>query len=457
MTRRRATFLLLALLSCPAACHPAAERPNVVLVSIDTLRADALSASGGPVRTPVLDALAREGVLFTRAIAPSPETAASHATLFTGLDVLNHGVLRNGDSLPDADRTLAETFRSADYATAAFVSSFVLDPRFGWSRGFERYDASFSEDGSTMSTENAYEGAFWEEHEFSGFDRRAAATTRAALAWLASAREPFFLFVHYFDPHAPYRAPPPFERRAAKASYELEHRSAPGLAPGALAQLIRSYHGEVLYTDFWLGRLMLGLVRRGVQERTLVVITGDHGEGLGQHGWVEHGRHLYDEQVAVPLLFHWPERIEPREPIGVAVGLVDAAETITSLAGIGPPHRAVSTPLAATLLEGAEPPEATLFGYRRRLSPQVRRNGEMFSVRQGRWKYIAGVEDHEELYDLETDPGELRNVAVRRPDVARRLRALLVEKRASAPPRRPEALLSDEERRGLEALGYVTE
>jgi arylsulfatase A-like enzyme len=457
LTRRRETFLLLALLSCLAACHPTAERPNVVLVSIDTLRADALSASGGPVPTPVLDALARGGVLFTRAIAPSPETAASHATLFTGLDVLNHGVLRNGDSLGGAIPTLAESFRSADYATAAFVSSFVLDPRFGWNRGFERYDATFTEGGSTMSTENAYEDAFWNDHEFSGFDRRAAATTRAALAWLESVREPFFLFVHFFDPHAPYRAPPRFERRAAEASYEIENRSAPGLAPGALAQLVRSYHGEVLYTDFWLGKLLLGLGRRGVQERTLVVVTGDHGEGLGQHGWVEHGRHLYEEQIAVPLLFHWPERIAPREPVGAAVGLVAAAETIASLAGVEPPQRAASTRLAATLLEGAAPPDATLFGYRRRLPPQVRRNREMFSVREGRWKYIAGADDQEELYDLETDPGELRDLAVRRPDVVKQLRARLEEKRATAAPRRPEAPLSEEARRGLEALGYLTE
>jgi arylsulfatase A-like enzyme len=295
------------------------------------------------------------------------------------------------------------------------------------------------------------------DHEFSGFDRRAAATTRAALAWLESVREPFFLFVHFFDPHAPYRAPPRFERRAAEASYEIEDRSAPGLAPGALAQLVRSYHAEVLYTDFWLGKLLLGLDRRGVQERTLVVITGDHGEGLGQHGWVEHGRHLYEEQVAVPLLFHWPERIAPREPVGTAVGLVDAAETIASLAGVEPPQRAASTRLVATLLEGAAPPDATLFGYRRRLPPQVRWHREMFSVREGRWKYIVDADDREELYDLETDPGALRDLAVRRPDVVRQLRARLEEKRATAAPRRPEAPLSEEARRGLEALGYLTE
>jgi arylsulfatase A-like enzyme len=157
------------------------------------------------------------------------------------------------------------------------------------------------------------------------------------------------------------------------------------------------------------------------------------------------------------LLFHWPERIAPREPVGAAVGLVDAAETIASLAGVEPPQRAASTRLAATLLEGAAPPDATLFGYRRRLPPQVRRNREMFSVREGRWKYIAGADDQEELYDLETDPGELRDLAVRRPDVVKQLRARLEEKRATAAPRRPEAPLSEEARRGLEALGYLTE
>ncbi|UCE87164.1 MAG: sulfatase, partial [Deltaproteobacteria bacterium] len=289
-TRRMRTACLLVALACgPAGCRPAAERPNVVLVSIDTLRADALSASGGPVTTPVFDALARQGVLFQRAIAPSPETAPSHATLFTGVDVLRHGVLANGTPLRGDPPTLAEAFRDANYATAAFVSSFVLDPRFGWSRGFERYDASFDERGSTLSKDHAYEGAFWAEHEFGGFDRRGAATTRAALAWLEAAPEPFFLFVHYFDPHAPYQAPLPFERRAAQASYELADRRVPGLSPAALEELVRRYHGEVLYTDFWLGRLLLGLDRKDVRERTLIVVTGDHGEGLGQHGWLEHG------------------------------------------------------------------------------------------------------------------------------------------------------------------------
>jgi arylsulfatase A-like enzyme len=453
---RRAVRIALLALSTATACDPA-EPPNVVLVSIDTLRADALGVAGGPVPTPTLDALAREGVLFERAIAPAPETAPSHATLFTGLDVLEHGVLANGAAVPDELPTLAESFREAGYATAAFVSSFVLDPRFGWSRGFEHYDASFPTAGATLSKQRAYPGAFWAEHEFEGFDRRAPETTREALAWLESAPEPFFLFVHYFDPHAPYRPPEPFDREAKRGRYDLAGRGVRGVPPRALAQMIRRYHAEVLYADHWLGRLLAGLARRGARDRTLVVVTADHGEGLGQHGWLEHGMYLYDEQVAVPLLFHWPGRIVPRQPISTAVGLVDAAGAVAALAGVRAPSGAAESPLADVVLGGGEPPSRVLFGFRRRLPTQQRRSGEALSVRRGRWKYLRVADARDELYDVGGDPDELQDLVRQRADVARQLRELLDAHVESAPERRPVQPLGDEERRGLEALGYIVE
>ena len=210
-----------------AASTAVGERPNVVLISVDTLRADALGSYGGPVRTPAIDALAERGVLFERAYAPAALTAPSHATLFTGREPLDHGITRNGVSLQGEIETLAEQFRAAGYSSGGFVSSFVLDPRFGWDQGFEVFDASFPKDGATVSKELAQPGMFFNMHSFEGFDRRADATVDAALAWLATAEEPYFLFVHLFDPHDPYVPPKGYLERLGSARFDLEGRTAP--------------------------------------------------------------------------------------------------------------------------------------------------------------------------------------------------------------------------------------
>ena len=168
--RTRLGWMSLALAWTLVACGPAAP-PSVVVISVDTLRADALGAYGGLVPTPTFDRFAAEGVLFEQAFAPAPATAPSHATLFTGQAPQRHGVLRNGDVLP-AGATLAEAFRARGYATAAFVSSFVLDPRFGWNHGFASFDAVLPEAGATMGKSKPYPGAFWSAQRFDGFDRR---------------------------------------------------------------------------------------------------------------------------------------------------------------------------------------------------------------------------------------------------------------------------------------------
>jgi choline-sulfatase len=441
-------------LALTALCCRPAPPPNVVLVSVDTLRADALGTYGGPLPTPTFDRLAAEGVVFERAFAPTPATAASHATLFTGQEPQRHGLLRNGESLAAGVTPLAEVFRGHGYATAGFVSSFVLDPRFGWSRGFDRYDADIAEAGATLGKSKPYPGAFWSAERFGGFDRRATATTDAARRWLEKAPEPFFLFVHYFDPHGPYVPPAVFADRAASIVVPLDGRELPNVAPAQLEQLIRRYHGEVLYTDDSLAAL-LEAARRGRMRPTVVAVTADHGEGLGQHRWLEHAVHLYDEQVHVPLLLSAPGLLPAGRRVATPVALADVAPTLLELAGLPAPTPIDGRSLAAAA-RGESLAPRPIFGVRRLVSEEVGWDrGVKLSVRDGRWKYIWASDAPHELYDLDADPAERRNVLAEHADVAAALRGTIERHVAALPQPKEAAPLSESTREALRALGYV--
>jgi choline-sulfatase len=446
--------VLLALAAAIAlACGPS-KPPSVVLVSIDTLRADALSPYGSGLATPAFDRLAREGALFEQAFAPAPTTAPSHATLFTGEAVQRHGVLRNGESLPESVTTLAESFAARGYTTGGFVSSFVLDPRFGWGQGFAHFDAVLPETGSTMGKEKPYPGAFWAAERFGGFDRRAKATTDAAMRWIETAPEPFFLFVHYFDPHAPYVPPKAFSDRTVDMPFPLEGRDVKNATPAQLERLVRLYHAEVLYVDDVLAAL-LDAVERRTGDRALVAVTSDHGEGLGQHGWLEHAVHLYDEQIRVPLVVRWKGHVAGGRRIATPVELADVAPTLLELAGIeAPPSDGRSL---AAALDGAPLPVKPIFGIRRLIGEKTGWDaGVKLSVRTDRWKYIFASEAAHELYDLAADPGEQHNVLGGESEQAAELRGLLEAHIASLPkPHEDAAPLSDETRRALQALGYL--
>ena len=456
-SRCRVSTLALVMTAAIVSCGEATVvRPNVVLVTIDTLRSDALGAYGAEIATPALDRLAREGAVVEVAIAPSPETAPSHASLFTGRGVLQHGLSKNGLQLPSDLPTLAEAFLASGYHTAAFVSSFVLDPRFGWDRGFEHYDADLPERGATLPKNQAYPGAFWSEHEFGGFDRRAPTTNAAIGDWLEQARRPFFLFVHYYDPHAPYVAPPAFARATKSLPVDLSERALPGVPPATVRWLIRRYHAEVLFADAQLGRLARMLEAAAPGESTLLVVTSDHGEGLGQHGWFEHSAHLYDEQVRVPLLFHWPSHLPPGLRIRTPVALARVAPTLAELAGVPFPEASGATGLAEALSEGREPTEEPIIGHRRLYDPPLgEQRGEKWSVREGPWKYIRNSEAPDELYDLQSDPREKRNLYGERSDVTEHLSALLDRRLAAVIRTAPSPRLDEETRQGLEALGYA--
>jgi len=441
-TQRAAGTLLLALLI--AACTPALpDGPNLVLVTLDTTRFDHTSlGSYERDTTPRLRALAAEGASFELTYAPTATTAPTHATLFTSLLPLHHGVTKNGIELGGDVHTLAEFLSARGWRTAAFVSSYVMSERWGWRQGFGYFDDVFDVEGTTFRKRT------WEGHAIeSGFDRRAADTTARARAWLSRQHDgrPFFLFVHYYDPHAPYVPPPPFAGRfTPEDATPLESE-------------IAAYDEEIAYTDFQLGLLLDSLDDLGLAEDTLVVVTADHGEGLMDHGHMAHGVHIYEEQVRVPLLMRLPgvvaAGIRPEGP----VELLDVAPTLADLLGTPAPSAFAGRNLGPVLRGEAElDPEHPVHLFRRHYADHAGQGapkGVQYGVRVGEWKYIERpAEGAPELYDLEADPEERHDRIRWRADVAARLAPLLVRGAEDL----PDSLgLSPEEAERLRALGYV--
>jgi arylsulfatase A-like enzyme len=443
------TFLLALV-----ACSPRGDAPPaLLLISLDTTRSDHLSAYGYPRRTsPALDALARQGVRFETAYSASASTAPSHATLFTSLHPLRHGVVKNGSPLAEERQTLAERLRARGFQTAAVVGSFVLDARFGFSQGFDLYDDDFVAEEGTVTLEE------WLGHEVpASFDRRGDHVTRRALEWLREVRDParpFFLFVHYFDPHLSYDAPEPFASR-----FEAELPP----AAGELDRVIARYDGEIAFADHAVGELLRGLEALGLADTTLVIVSGDHGEGLMQHGLLGHGVHLYEEAVRVPLLMRWPGRLPRQRTVSEPVTAVDIAPTALELLGLGPMGGVQGESLAPAARGGGRlDPERPIYLYRRHFASawvedmgRAYVHGSLFGIRQGRWKYIEGdLLETRELFDLEARHRERQNLAAAHPEKVRELAGRLEEWRRAqgAAPDPPD--LSDADREALRALGY---
>ena len=369
-------------------------RPNVLLVTIDTLRADRLGCYGG-APTPTLDALAARGVRFATAIAHAPLTGPSHASLLTGLTPLRHGVRDNGrSSLVATAPTLAEAFRGAGWRTVAFVSGFPLDHRFGFDRGFESYDDRLPRGSDRRRA------AFVE--------RTAERTTAAALRWLGTAAPsaPWFLWVHYFDPHAPYEPPP-------------EHAAH---FPG------RPYDGEVAFVDAQLGRLLQALEDGSAGRETLVLVTSDHGESLGEHGEETHGVFVYDATLRVPLVLAGPGVPKGRVSQTVARG-IDVAPTLLALAG-APPLRGAEGRSLVPAFSGKELDDAP--AYVESLFVALNLGwAPLHGWRTARLKLIDAPQP--ELYALDQDPREQTNLAAARAGDAEALRAALKTELARAP------------------------
>ncbi|MGH7149073.1 MAG: sulfatase-like hydrolase/transferase, partial [Planctomycetota bacterium] len=365
---------------------------------------------------PTLDALARGGARFEEAYTPVPYTLPAHASLLTGTLPPRHGVRDNGrHALPAPATTLAEWLGARGLATAAFVGAFPLERRFGLAQGFAVYDDEVGEAGD----------------RFSIAERRGEEVVSRALRWIAGpAREPFFLWVHLFDPHAPYAAPPPFGARFAS----------------------RPYDGEVAYADACLGRLIEGLGPR--RERTLLVVTADHGESLGEHGEATHGLTLYEPAVRIPLLLAWPGRIGAGlRPRGRA-SLVDLFPTICEALGFEVPPGVEGASLLGAVRGSANEDRSV---YLETLVPRLHYGwAPLLGWRAGRWKHVAAPRP--ELYDLEADPAEARDRAGELPDVAGRLASALRRAAAASAEGALEAKerpLTPEEAERFAAIGYV--
>jgi choline-sulfatase len=423
MHSRPAPLLALAcLLACCADGVPEAP-PNVLLISIDTLRADRLGCYGATaVETPALDALAKRGVRFENAFTPVPLTLPAHWTLHTGVEPWHHGVVDNGMTPAGAPAaTLAERLSAAGYETAAFVASFVLHSTFGLDRGFALYDDGPAADAALDQLGHATAPA----------DERVG----RALRWLQKSRaggappaRPFFLWLHLFDPHAPYQPPSDFRARYAD----------------------RPYDGEVAFVDTQIARLMAGLERLGEAERTLIVVTADHGEGLGEHGERTHGLLLYDGTLRVPLIFRLPQGRRAGQVRPDAATLADVAPTVLALAGLATEPAADGRDLFGK--DGREPRllGAIAESPRRRFSW-----ASLIALRDAEWKYIGGPRP--ELYHYAEDRREERDLLAaetqRGDELARGARA--IERALGSDVASHTAEPNAEERAALAALGYV--
>lgn len=355
---------------------------NVLLVTLDTVRADHLGCYGdAAAETPALDRLAAQGVRFAHASTPVPLTLPAHASLLSGLLPPHHGVRNNGAAaLPAGTATLATRFAGSGYRTAAFVSAFVLDHRFGLQPGFEVYDDEVARD----------PGAGWVLEA----TRPADQAVDRALAWLARAdARRFFLWVHLYDAHAPYSSPAELRRRHAG----------------------RPYDAAIAFDDQQAGRLLAEIDRRGWGKQTVVAVAADHGESLGEHGEATHGLLLYEPALAVPLLLRAPGL--PIRVVATPVSLVDLAPTLAGLAGHPLAARAAMAAtaarpldgrdLAGTLRAGQEPPRSDLYAETR--YPEVFGWSPLAALRRRDLKYISAPRP--ELYDLASDPHEYANLA----------------------------------------------
>ena len=428
--RLRTLTATIAALGAAAACSPSRapiHARHVVLVTIDTLRADRVGVYGGMDLTPRLDRIAREGAYASNAMAHVPLTRPSHATILSGRLPWELGVRDNLSpaELPSSP-LLAEILKGAGFRTAAFVSSIVLERRGGFGRGFDRYDDEFPkrESADVLDT----------------LQKPGADTLRAALAWLERERtsDRIGLWIHLYEPHDPYEPPEPFASR---------YRDRP-------------YDGEVAYADALVGQLDDALDRLGLKSQTLLVVASDHGEGLGEHEETLHGFFVYETTLDVPIIFRGPG-VVAGGTIAANVGLVDVLPTTLDLLGVSRPRGLQpSGNSLAGALRGAQAPTSASPQYAESLVPLLHFGwSDLRVLRRGSWKYVLAPRP--ELFDLASDPHERRNVVDEQPAQGAALRATLTrlleeERRVTAKSAASAQTLPAETLERLGALGYVS-
>jgi arylsulfatase A-like enzyme/Tfp pilus assembly protein PilF len=393
---------------------------NVLLVTLDTTRADRIGCYGyADAHTPTLDALAEEGVVFESAYATVPLTLPSHASILTGLYPPENGMPLNGRGRLDPELpNLAETLRKEGYRTGAFIASVVLQSKHGLDHGFETYDDDMA-------------GGEQHGHE-SHLMRNARTVVDSALAWLEEQQDrPFFCWVHLFDPHAPYEGHPEVFRDRFRE---------------------RPYDGDIAFADLHVGRLIEFLKVCGQYERTLIVVVGDHGEGLGEHLEDEHGFMLYNSTLRVPLIVACPGVCRAGHRVAGAVSQVDLLPTIldclripapTPISGVSRLSALKGSPVEPQFCYAETEAVYDAFGW-----------APLTGVTSDTWKYVNTT--REELYNLKEDPAELHNLADAQPAKVAQLRDLLARlQERMAAHALLEARLTVSDRRKLESLGYL--
>ena len=396
----------------------AQSKPNVILITLDTTRADRIGAYGYTrASTPNLDRLAREGIRFDDAATQAPLTGPAHAALLTGQYPGRLGIKDNASTpIPESATTLAEALKAAGYRTGAFVGSFVVDRSYGFGQGFDTFDASFD--------------SFRQEIK-AQVQRPAAQVIDPAIAWIKSGG-PFFAWIHLYDPHTPYAAPASFKAQFTQ----------------------RPYDGELAYVDSEIGRLLGVLNKLGAADNTIVVAIADHGEALGDHGEEEHGIFLYEAVARIPFIIKLPRAERAGTNVSEQVRAIDLMPTLLELTGVRTTERVDGESLVALIRGNArrDPPPAFLETW----YPQLHFGwSRLRALRVGEWKYIDAPKP--ELYDLRTDRDERRNVIAERSSVATRMAGELdaIEKgfgaAATAAPPQPDA----ETVARLRSLGYV--
>jgi len=402
-----------------ARLRPAGQELNLVVVTLDTTRADRLGCYGfAGVETPYIDALAREGIVFDHATSTVPLTFPSHSSLFTGLVPPHHGVRDNGGFfLDEAKTTLAERLKQAGFATGAFVAAWVLESKWGLAQGFDTYSDKFD-----LSK--------YKVVSLGTVQKPGDEVMSDALAWLESVKQRrFFAWVHLYDPHTPYEPPEPFAARYPK----------------------QPYLGEIAYTDHVVGRLTTWLREQGLLERTVVILTADHGESLGDHGEATHAYFVYDATTHVPLIVRTPWSLRGRRSLQVSG--VDVMPTALDLVGL-PPEPGIDGRSLARAMLGPDAAEDRV-AYSETYFPRYHFGWQhLRALRSEAYKYIDAPEP--ELYDLAGDPGETKNIyrafSRRGEEMRLRMEALAKSGADAAPERRS---LDPDTLQRLAALGYV--
>jgi choline-sulfatase len=405
-----------------------AEAPDIVFITVDTTRADRMGFLGNTHGlTPNLDLIAKQGVVFERAYSQAPLTPVSHATIFTGTYPQFHTVTDFGHALPALLPYIPDILQKSGYKTAAFIGSMILDPNAsmgpGFDRGFSYFDAGFH----IKRNRN--------ENRYNTVERRAGDVVAHAIDWLDKNRKsPVFLWVHLYDPHAPYDPPPPYAKRFADP-----------------------YEGEIAYADASLGKLFTYLRQRGLYDHTMIVMMSDHGESLGAHGESMHGIFLYDETIHVPLLFRLPGGLLAGRRVSTRVRLVDVAPTLLNMLSLPLPPTFQGESLVP-LMKGSQKAAEDLPAYSETDYPR-RAFGwsALRSLRAGKYLFVRAPK--RELYNQSQDKSAAHNLVASSPAVASTLQGQLddfYDKTTSYHEKPPHAPLTSDQVDDLSALGYVS-